>query len=186
MQIEAAQFLRLTENAHTLAFFDIEASGLRGDYNSVLCVSVKPFDEKPYTFAVKQVGNDQRVVRESIAALEKYDVICGYYSKGFDAPMLQTRALKWGQPAPQWPHHIDMYYSLKAKTLTARRSQGHLLSWLETPESKMTVSADVWNQIGTDVARYMPTMIERCESDVVGLEALYRRTRHLIKEIKKG
>jgi hypothetical protein len=30
----------------------------------------------------------------------------------------------------------------------------------------------------------MKTMVKRCESDCSGLEALYKRTSHLIKEIK--
>lgn len=186
MQIDAQDYLRLVENAGTLAFFDIEASGLRGDYNSVLCVSIKPFGKDPFTYSVRRVGNDQKVVREAIEALASFDAICGYYSKGFDVPMLNTRALKWKQEPLPKIHHIDMYYSLKANLLTARKSQGHLLSWLEAPEQKMTVSADVWNQIASDIDRHMPTMIDRCESDCAGLEGLYRRTKHLIKDIKKG
>ncbi len=78
-----------------------------------------------------------------------------------------------------------MYYTLKANTLTARRSQGHLLSWLETPEEKMTVSAEEWNRILYDTERSMKTMLKRCESDVTGLEALYRKARHLIRDIKR-
>lgn len=153
----------------------------------MLVVSVKGYNSKPVTFTVKQPGNDQRIVREAKEELEKYTVICGYYSKGFDIPMLNTRLLKWNQLPIKKLLHIDMYYSLKYNLLTARRSQGHLLSWLETPEEKMTVGADMWNQILNDPeGKPMKVMVERCESDVAGLQALYNRTRHLIKEIKAG
>lgn len=185
MNVEPQDYLRLVEKAKTLAFFDIEATGLRGDYNSILCVSIKPFASKAYTFAIKQAGNDQRVVREAKEALEQYDLICGYYSKGFDIPMINTRLLRWGcDPVRKIPH-LDMYFTLKANILTARRSQGHLLSWLGTPEQKMTVGAEEWNQILGDTEGSMPTMIRRCESDVAGLEGLYNRTKHLIREIKR-
>ena len=163
-------------------FLDIEATGLRGDYNSVLCVSLKPCNQKPLTFVVKQRGNDQRVVREVKAALEQYMVWCGYYSKGFDVPMLNTRLLHWNLPPIEKRHHIDLYFSLKSNILTARRSQGHLLSWLRLPEQKMTVSADVWNEVLHDPSK-MAIMVKRCESDVRGLQALYGRTRHLIRDI---
>ncbi len=185
MQIDVQEFLDLVEGTGKLAFVDIEATGLRGDYNSVLCVSIKPWHQEPYTFSILQPGNDQKVVRDAKAALEEYAAWCGYYSKGFDLPMLNTRLLKWrAEPIEKRPH-IDMYYSLKANLLTARRSQSHLLAWLDTPEQKMTVGADVWNDVLNNTKSAMRTMIQRCESDVAGLEALYDRTRHLIREIKR-
>src|SRR3990167_5313677 len=142
MKIDTQEFLDICEGSNRLCFFDIEATGLRGDYNSVLVVSVKPFAGTPVTFTVKQPGNDQRVVREAKEELEKYTVICGYYSKGFGIPMLNTRLLKWRAEPIKSRLHIDMYYTLKYNLLTARKSQGHLLSWLETPEEKMTVGAE--------------------------------------------
>ncbi len=74
MQIEAQDYIRLVESANTLCFFDIEATGLRGDYNSVLVASIKPYNSDPYSIVVKQPGNDQGVVREVKSELEKYDV----------------------------------------------------------------------------------------------------------------
>lgn len=185
MQIEAATFLRLCEQAKTIGFVDIEASGLRGDYNSVLVVSVKPYGEKPKTFTVVQPGNDQRVVRQAKEALEALDCWVTYYGKGFDIPMLNTRLLRWGQRPIEKRPHIDMYYTLKSNLLTARRSQAHLLSWLGTPEQKMGVSAEAWNEVLADPRKCIPTMVERCESDVAGLEGLYRRTSHLIVDVKR-
>lgn len=151
----------------------------------MLVVSIKPFGKKPATYKVTQAGNDQRVVREAKDALESYSAWVGYYSKGYDVPMLNTRLLRWGRLPLEKRPHIDMYYVLKYSLLTARRSQGHLLSWLETPEEKMTVSAETWNRILHDYKRTMPLMVRRCESDAAGLEALYRRTKHLIRDIKR-
>lgn len=186
MKIEANEFLELCEAANKLAFFDIESTGLRGDYNSVLVVSVKPFKGDPVTFHVKQPGNDQKVVRDAKNELEKYTVICGYYSKGFDIPMLNTRLLKWGSEPIAKILHLDMYYTLKYNLLTGRRSQAHLLEWLETPQQKMTVGADEWVKILRDpMGKPMKTMIARCESDCTGLQNLYERTKHLIREIKR-
>lgn len=185
MRIDEQDWLRLVEKAHSLAFVDIESTGLRGDYNSVLCVSIKPYGLDPTSFLVKQPGNDQGVVVAAKEALESYDGWVGYYSKGFDIPMLNTRLLRWHRDPIDKRPHIDMYYSLKYNLLTARRSQSHLLSWLGTPEQKMTVSAEEWNEVLANPKAHMKTMKARCESDVIGLEGLYERTKHLIREIKR-
>ena len=42
MQLDAQDFLRLVESNKSLGFVDIESTGFRGDYNSVLVVSVLP------------------------------------------------------------------------------------------------------------------------------------------------
>lgn len=186
MQVNEQVFLDLVEAKHSICFFDIEATGLRGDYNSILCTSIKPYGKTPITFTVKQPGNDQKLVREVKEALETFDCWVGYYSKGYDRLMLDTRLLKWEMTPIAKRPHIDMYYTLKYNILTSRRSQGHLLGWLETPQEKMSVSADVWNGIVRDIDKHMPTMVKRCESDTKGLEALYKKTRHLIRDIKNG
>jgi hypothetical protein len=49
----------------------------------------------------------------------------------------------------------------------------------------MSVSASDWSDMPSQTEELMPTMIKRCESDVKGLEALYKRTRHLIKDITR-
>lgn len=199
MQIEAQQFLRLAEQAGQIAAVDIEATGLRGDYNSVLVVSIKPYGQKVTTFKIQRPGQDQKVVREAGEMLEGLDAWITYYGKGFDLPMLNTRRLVWGLPPIDKRHHIDMYYTLKSNLNTSRRSQGHLLSWLgvkyvpskgevettaEMPQ-KMTVSAEMWNKVLAEPRKYIPVMVDRCESDVEGLLALYDRTKHLILDIRR-
>lgn len=184
MRIDTQTYLDLVEFSNSLAFVDIEATGVKGDYNSILVVSVKPYSCDPVSFSVKQPGNDQKVVREAKEFLEQFNCWVTYYGKGFDIPMLNTRLLKWKQLPIDPRHHIDMYYTLKSHILTGRRSQAHLLEWLETPQQKMTVSAEVWNRILHDTQKEMKTMIARCESDTEGLENLYRETRHLIRDIK--
>lgn len=185
MQIDTQTFLRLAETAKTIAFLDIEATGLRGDYNSVLVVSIKPFGKKPFSFKVDRPGDDYKVVLEAKEALEEYDAWVTYYGKGFDIKMLNTRLLRWEVDPLELTPHVDLYFCLKEKLLTARRSQGHLLSWLETPQQKMGVSAEVWNKILADPQAEIDLMVKRCESDVRGLEALYNKTKHLIRDIKR-
>jgi uncharacterized protein YprB with RNaseH-like and TPR domain len=185
VQIEPQEFLDLAIESGRFVFVDIESTGFRGDYNSVLCGSVKAAGKKPITFTIRQPGNDQAVVRALKDQLDAAAGWCTYYGKGFDIPMLNTRLLKWHQPPIEKRPHVDMYYSLKANILTSRRSQGHLQAWLEQPEEKLFVSPDLWNKVVGDLDGNMPALVKRCESDVTSLEALFTRTRHLIRDIKR-
>ena len=185
MLIDAQTFLWLVEKNHSIVFWDIEANGLKGDYHSMLCSSFKPYGRKPYTFKVTKPGDDGQLVWDTKHELEKYNCWVTYYGKGFDVLMLNTRLLCHNLPPVSKEPHIDMYWQLKSHILTARRSQGHLLSWLKLPEQKMSISADKWVQIIANPHVEMDGMIKRCESDVRGLEALYNRTKHLIVDIKR-
>lgn len=185
MQITAQDFLMLAEQTGQLAFVDIEATGLKGDYNSVLVVSIKPYGKKPVSYAVKRAGDDRAVVMAVKDALESFMCWVTYYGKGFDIPMLNTRCLVHRIAPIEKKHHIDMYFQLKAKTLMARRSQAHLLELLDTSEKKMAVGANRWNEVLADPGKHIPEMTRRCESDVIGLEGLYDRTNHLITDITK-
>ena len=192
MQIDAQDFLRLVEKAKTLVTWDIESTGLGGDYNSILVLSAKSYGVSAIkTFAVSKPGIDRTLVREARDYLNQADCWITYYGKGFDVKMLNTRLLEHNMAPLRKVPHIDMYFTLKPKLLTKRKSQGHLLNWLETENDqgkiaeKMSVSANVWNKVIADPGKYMPRMRARCESDCRGLESLYRRTKHLIGDITR-
>jgi uncharacterized protein YprB with RNaseH-like and TPR domain len=186
MQVDSQDYLDLVEQTRNLAFWDIEATGLRADYCSVLVATVKPFGEKPYSFTIKQVGNDQKVVREMKEALEQYMCWCTFYGKGFDVKFLNSRLLKWGHEPIQPRHHIDLYFTGKANLLLSRGSMAQMAGFLGTHNQKMGVSPTVWSEISFKLEDHLPTMIDRCESDTQVLEDNYTKMRHMIREIKRG
>jgi len=198
MNLPAQTFLNLVEQTNNIVCFDIEATGLRGDYGSILCASFKQPDEEPYTIAVTAPGNDKNLVSSIKDTLEHYMCWVTFYGKGFDIKMLNTRLLKHGLKPVEARPHIDMYWVAKAHLLTARKSQAHLLNWLEIElkldldhakhiVEKMTVSADTWVQIlnPNNFVKSMKIMKARCESDVMGLEAMYNRMKHLAKDVTR-
>lgn len=185
MNIDEQHYLNLAEATGDLCFFDIESTGFKADYGSTLVVSIKPFGRKPYSYYVEQVGNDQKVVREAKAALESYGAYCGFYSKGFDVPFLNTRLLKWKRDPVAQRHHIDLYFTLKAKMSMSRKSLLQFAGFLDLEDKKFGVSPNVWADIAYKPEN-MKVMIQRCEQDTITLEQLYVKTRHLIREIKRG
>lgn len=186
MQLDHRLFLQMAKDSGRLCTFDIEATGLSGDYNSVLVVSIKEFGQpKVKTFAVSRPGEDKQVVRDAIEELSKYACWISYYGKGFDVPMLQARALLHRLPPLEKQCHVDMFFQLVSKVKTARKSQAHFLRWLGTPEQKMDMSPQEWNDVLSNPKQAIKKMIARCESDVVGLEGLFKRTEHLILNVTK-
>src|SRR5712691_4532424 len=191
-QVDAQRFLRLAEEAGRLCFFDIEATNLKGTYGSVLCVAVKPLDKPARLFSVQYPGLDKTVVREASRYLETFDIWVGYYSRGFDVPMLRTRALIGRVNPIQLRHHLDLYFSVVASKMnTARKSQAHVLEALypngHSKERKMSVSPEEWNKVLNETTRAsaMKIMGKRCISDTVGLENLYKRVKHIVVEVNR-
>lgn len=186
MNVDPQDYLDFVEQTGKLASWDIETTQLNADLGSVLCASVKPYGKKPYTFTVKAVGNDIKVVRDLKDALEEYHCWLTYYGKGFDVPFVNTRLLKWGYAPIETRHHVDLFFTLKANTKMSSKGLGRYASMLGTDDQKMGVSQNVWSEMGFRIATHMPTMVKRCESDTEVLEGLYKKTRHIIRDIKKG
>ena len=186
MQLDTQDFLRLVEYNKSIGFFDLESTGFKGDYNSIIVGSITAGDITT-SYPIRQVSNDRGIIREIKEHLEGLDCWVTYYGKGFDLPMINTRLLKWGmKPVVKRPH-IDLYYTLKYNLNTSRKSLGHMVSWLGIPEQehKMGVSADTWNQLAVDFKKNIKILTERCESDTRILKDLYNKTKHLIMDIKR-
>lgn len=186
MQINPQEYLSLVEETGKLAAWDIEATQLNADLGSVLCASVKPYGKKAYTFKIKAVGNDVKVVRDLKDALEEYSCWLTFYGKGFDVPFVNTRLLKWGYEPVDTRHHIDLFFTLKPNTKMSSKGLGRYASLLNLEDQKMGVSQNTWSEMAFRIAKHMPEMVRRCESDCEVLEQLYDKTKHLVKDIKKG
>ena len=176
MQIEAKDYLELCKATGSLFTWDIESTGLHCDYNSVLCVSIKPYGKEIETYRVKKPGNDEKLIREVIGRLNEAKMWMTYYGKGFDVPFVRGRSVKWRMKAQSSPilekkPHIDLFFQIVGKVRTSRKSLAHICEWLGLPEKKMTVGADEWNRILYEVDVVMnEIMIPRNQSDVIALE----------------
>ena len=185
MQLDAKTFLRLCEIAKTICFFDIESTGLNGDYNSILTISIRPFDSSPRFKSVTQAGDDRALVAWARDELAKFDCWVSYYGKGFDVPMIQSRLLVNRLKPLVKKHHVDMYFHMNAHLNTSRRSQAHRLRWLNVDQQKMSLSPSEWNLVLRNPKRGLRVMERRCNSDTAGLQGLYKRFKGLIGEVTR-
>lgn len=185
MQLEVQEFIELAEASDNVAFIDIESTSLGPDYGSMLVGSIKPLNKEPYSFAVTKPGEDRNAIEKLTKDMDRYKLWVTYYGKGFDIPFIQARLLRHGLPALNKQPHADMYFALRKKLILSRGSMAHIASWLKLPEQKMSVSASVWSEVIASPKVHMPMLIERCESDCAVLEKLWKRTKHLIRDIKR-
>lgn len=186
MQVDTQDFLDMVEETSTLYTWDIESHGFNADYGQAYMISIKPFGKKPVSFAIGPNMNDKQMVIDAAHMLNQAKCWMTYYGKGFDVKFVNTRLLLHGEQPLNSPPHLDLYYALKPKLKTSRKSLGHLLNFFEMEDEKMTVSPNVWAGLAGDgFNKNIKILRERCESDCVGLESLYSRTRHLIKEVRK-
>lgn len=184
-QVEIQKYLRWIEQDHTLFTWDIESSGLNGDYAQILVISIKPYGEDCVTYSLKKGHSDKAMVRAASKMLSSADAWLTYYGKGFDVKMVNTRLLYWGLPMLVKQPHIDLFYVLKYFMKTGSKSQAHLLNFLELPQEKMTVHPSAWSQLSVNFTENMEILIERCESDCIGLEALYDRAKLAIQDARR-
>lgn len=186
MELTPQDLFRLTKAAKTLIIWDTESQGLNGDYGSLLVGSAKRYGQDPVTFQVEQVGNDKKMVREFRDYLNEADAWVTFYGKVHDVPLVNTRLLRWGL-APLDPKlHVDLFFTLKPKLRTVSKSQAHLTNFLDIPEKKMTVDPKEWGELAANFKTGIKVIRARCESDCFGLEGLFDRTSHLVRDIKRG
>lgn len=185
MQLDAQDFIRLVEANKSLAIWDTESIGFNADYGTLLCGSVKRVNGDVVTFKVEQLGNDRKVARELKEYLESFDAWVTYYGKGHDVPFLNTRLLRHGLHPVERRPHIDLFFSLKYGLKLSSKSQAQLLSFLGTDQQKLHLGPENWADLGKDFTKRMRNIVERCESDVEGLEAGFHRTKHVIRDIKR-
>lgn len=184
MQIKAEEFLPIAERARAIAFVDIEAANLNADYGTVVVVSIKPYKAKPTTFTARP-GRDKQLLRDVSVEIAKYPIWVTFFGKRYDIPFLNSRLMYHGLPPLPRHHHIDLWMVMKMRTHLSRRNQAHLLSWLGTPESKMSVSPNVWAEMAVKSDEKLEILRQRCESDVTGLEAMYEKAKAYIAEVTR-
>ncbi len=99
--------------------FDIESTGLTGDFSCILCAVVKPYGRgKEQVFKIDLDKRDmleaeKDLLLEFLPVLTSFDGLAGYYSTRFDMPLIRTRCMFHGIPAPKKIKHFDAYFTIR-------------------------------------------------------------------------
>jgi len=139
-----------------VACFDIEATGLTGDFGAVLCCVIKTYGSpERKVFSVdfdysNLLSSEKEMLVDIRDCLSEYDGISGYYSSRYDIPMLRTRMMYHGiRPNIPKMKHLDVYFTIKRNINSSTRRMeriGDLLRANALPElpDKTDLNPDVW------------------------------------------
>jgi uncharacterized protein YprB with RNaseH-like and TPR domain len=175
-----------------ILIWDIEASNLVADYGWVLCISYKWFGRgKPKTIRIRGTREFKRDRTDDSGVLKKFakvfadaDVHVFWFGEYFDLPFVQTRLLIAGEkPLPTIPF-IDGW-RIARKKLKLRSNRLDAVSKIlhlnkgEKREEKLQPTPEDWRRANAGHHDALKIIEERCESDVLVLEQIYSKIRHL-------
>jgi uncharacterized protein YprB with RNaseH-like and TPR domain len=161
-----------------LCVWDLETTGLRGDFARILCGSVlsypagtiKTFRTDEISKSINRDGPLAVAIRDEV---ERHWISAGYFSKGFDTSLLSTRLVIYGERRLMPMLHIDPCWFYRGwRGLSMRSSSMKTVAKvLGLEEHKMEVDDAVW-QAAHDEAfgspehkAAMDIIVDRCESD---------------------
>lgn len=147
-------------------------------------------DRKARTLSVldypqKRRSDDSGLMKAAAEVISSADIICGWYSKGYDWPYLQTRMMVNNLPLLPPVPHIDLYYAAKIHLKLRSNRLASVQDFLQLPAKKTPLTMSLWMvaRDGTDEERKraLKTIDRHCLMDVVVLEQAYMKLRPLVK-----
>lgn len=167
--------------------FDIEASNLAANFGYLLAIAWKWSGEKKvHALSIDQSPgfkrdptNDSWLVYMFREVMEDADIIVGHYSSKYDMPFLQSRALYHNLiPFPTEIRHIDTWRIARNKLRMNSNRLASLAAHIGA-EEKTALSGPMWIKA---MAGHKPSIAyvkEHCKQDVVVLEQVYEKIKHL-------
>ena len=178
-----------------IATFDLETTSLIGDYATILCGSVLSYpsmDMKTYRLDEckrKDMTDDSNLSVLIRDKLEEHDILMGWFSKGFDVSMLNTRLIAGGNRKLEGMLHYDGCFSYRGwHGLKPRSSKLSVVAeFYDLEDRKMPIDIQVWRSASVGNKEAMDLLVERCESDVwITAQVIERDFRNrLVKNITR-
>ena len=178
-----------------MLFYDLETTDLAASYGRVLCASFAELEGDPYTFRGDRkpyIGrtkiDDSRLVKAIRDELEGADLVCGWNSKLFDAPMINARLAKAGERPLMLGEkhgvtHIDlMWFSGGSSMRLGSKRLENVQKFFGTDAAKTPLDPETWALAATGDRAALDRVVVHCESDILVLRDLWP---HLVPYVKQ-
>lgn len=93
-----------------------------------------------------RTSNDYHVVKDTIDAINKADLIVTFNGKKFDIKLLNTRALFWGLQPVKYPKHIDLMQDAKRQFKFPSNSMQNISMYLGLGGKIQTGGISLWQR----------------------------------------
>lgn len=168
-----------------IAAFDLETSGLEGDWASILCGSFCVIGSnnlkevgKVYTMTrvvrPKDPFDDASLATRLRNEVLKYNVIVTWNGKLFDLPFLNARLLKAGAEDCNPQMHLDMmWYAAGNSARLSSRKLDNVAKFFKTMNQKYDVMPEQLQAARYGDPAALQEVIKHCEVDVKILRDVY-------------
>lgn len=170
--------------------FDLETWDLSPQFGPILVASVldlqtgkmRSFRQDAYVKAKKaeDMADDKQLCVDVRDHLETFDLLIGWYSKGFDVAHFRTRLVLAGERPLRKHFHIDPCWCYKGwRGLKPKSGSLDSVSKFFGLEPKPEVLPEVWMRAKAGNKKAMDEAVERCEADTRITAAVYQKTLEL-------
>jgi len=170
-------------------FWDIETTGLSGNWDYMITYSIKPEDSDNIicgSITKKEIDDgtfDKRIVKECIDNLMKFDRVYTYYGSRFDIPFLRTRALELGIEFPSYGSltHKDIYFIARYK-LKLHSNRLATVCDLLGIKGKTHQNPATWRLAKGGNKKALEEILDHNKWDCIILQQVYERLKTFVKE----
>jgi len=174
-------------------FFDIETTGLQGNWDFMLTYSIKPEGEDKIlcgSVTKKEIDEgifDRRLVKECINDLMKFDRVYTFYGSKFDIPFLRTRALEMGIDFPMYGSlsHKDVYYIARYKLKLHSNRLASVCDLLGI-KGKTHQNPTTWRLASGGNKKALDDILDHNKWDVRILEEVYNKLKDFVLELDRS
>ncbi len=171
-----------TGHGKKIGYFDIEASGLVGNFSIMLSWAIKTRGENEVLHSVihKEDINsglmDARLVEELMDAMRQYDVLCTFYGTNFDIRYTRTRACAHGIAFPHYREmqHKDIYYQVRRLFKLHSNSLDSACEFFGI-KGKTRLKPKIWNRAKYGDENALEYIVKHNIADVRILERLHKK-----------
>jgi uncharacterized protein YprB with RNaseH-like and TPR domain len=176
-----------------IGFLDIESTGLKGNWDFMLCYSLKELDGEILgrhitPQEIRSYRFDKKMTLELIRDINKFDRMITYYGSRFDIPFIKTRAEKWGLDFPAYRDlwQTDVYDLAKKNLLLHSTRLQHVCNLMGIPSKQHPLDPDLWQRAQSGDVPSLETVKVHCDEDVGALEAAWLRLRKYSIPMKRS
>lgn len=171
-----------------IGVLDIEFDNFKADFGTILTYAIKVLNKKKiYTGRIykKDLFSykfDERIVKNLVRDINKFDELITYYGTKCDIPYIRTKSLEFGFDFPFYGFikHIDLYYWVKYKLKLHRNSLDSACRFLGVDE-KNHVDMKIWKKAKFGDRKSLDYVLDHNVRDVIATEKVY----HILKNYSR-
>ena len=178
-----------------IGFLDIEATGLKGNWDFMLCFCLKKLNGEILGrhLTKREILNhtfDKNLTKELIEAMYPFHRIVVYYGKDYryDIPFIRTRAERWKLDFPEYRDKwvVDVYDLVKRKLCLHRNRLETACNLLDIPAKGHRLDPDIWQKAQAGDEKSLAWIFEHCKEDVISLEGAYLRLEKYVGKTRQS